>query len=234
MNEFLRDNYSLLTSSLNLIAAITGVFCLKKYKGTTAIFFIYFLIYIVIIDLIGGYPSFFIKYNKFYLIKDTVIEHNYWWYTLLWIIGAILFFTFYYQKILKNNSLILIVKISRNVFLYFSLIFIVFNWEGFFIRSFPILNIAGALIIVTCVALYFIEILSGDKVLSFYKSINFYISAVILVWWLITTPIVFFQMYNNDSDWNFVFLKWQIYLFSNCFMYLTFTFALLWCNPKIN
>ena len=68
--------------------------------------------------------------------------------------------------------------------------------------------------------------------LAFYKSINFYISIIIFIWWLIVTPLVFFESYNNTSDWSFVFLKWKIKLLSNVFMYLTFTFALIFCGPE--
>ena len=76
------------------------------------------------------------------------------------------------------------------------------------------------------------EILLSDTILVFYKSINFYISVAILIWWLIITPIVFFEKYNTTSDWDYVFLKWQIKLFANICMYLTFTFALIFCKPE--
>ena len=94
----------------------------------------------------------------------------------------------------------------------------------------------GALIILLCTIFYFIEILQSEKILIFYKSLNFYISAAIFIWWLIVTPIVFYDIYMSNSDWNFIFLRWQIYLFANIIMYLTFTFALIWYKPekKIN
>jgi hypothetical protein len=45
--------------------------------------------------------------------------------------------------------------------------------------------------------------------------------------------LVFYDIYNTNGDWNFIFLKWQIYLSANVFMYLTFTFALIFCKPDI-
>lgn len=232
MEEFLRSNYSLLIKLVELIAAVTGLFCLKKYKGTAVIFFIYFLVYIVFIEAIGDYPSYFIRFKTFDIIQNTPFEKNRWWFTIFWKIGAILFFAWYYQKILKSKVNILYVKIARNIFLYFSIIYIIFNWDDFFIKPFPVISIVGGIIIFLCVALYFIELLNSDKILSFYKSLNFWISVIILIWWLITTPLVFYDVYFSKHDWNFVILKWQIYLFANIFMYLSFTFALLWCNPK--
>lgn len=233
MEDFLRQNYSLISHSVEILAAVVGLICLRKYKLTAAVYFIYFLSFIVIADFLGSYTK-YIDNGFLSFLRDTIFERNSWWSTIYWKVGAILFFTFFYQRIIKNKKFILIIKIARNVFLYFSIIYIIFNWQDFFVRSFPILSVAGAFIIFLCVILYFIEVLNSERVLTFYKSIYFYISATILIWWLIITPLVFYDIYFSKSDWNFVFLKWQIYLFANIFMYLTFTFALLWCNPKID
>lgn len=54
--------------------------------------------------------------------------------------------------------------------------------------------------------------LQSETILSFYKSINFYISSTILIWWLVITPLVFFQIYFLNVDWSFIILRWQIYL----------------------
>ena len=156
MDEFLGNNYYLITHSVEIIAAITGLFCLRKYKGTAAIYFIYFLVFIALADLFGEYSHFVYEGGLFDFLKGTTIEENNWWYTLFWDIGSILFFTFYFQKILFKENYILTVKIARNIFLYFSLIYIIFNWEVFFYRSFPILYIAGAIIIFLCI-IKFIE-----------------------------------------------------------------------------
>ena len=98
---------------------------------------------------------------------------------------------------------------------------------------FLILDILGSLIIFLCTVFYFFEILQSDNILTFYKLLNFYISTAIFIWWLIITPLVFYDIYNSNYDWNFIFLKWQIYLFANIFMYSTFTFALIFCKPEI-
>ncbi|RMZ50932.1 hypothetical protein EB822_06015 [Flavobacteriaceae bacterium PRS1] len=74
--------------------------------------------------------------------------------------------------------------------------------------------------------------LQSETILSFYKSINFYISSTILIWWLVITPLVFFQIYFLNVDWSFIILRWQIYLFMNIFMYSSFTIALIWCKPQ--
>ena len=191
------------------------------------------MVYLTVCDFLG---SNYIKHiNNDGLLKfldDTVFERNFWWSTIFWKVGAILFFAFYYYKILESNVFKNVIKYSGYCFFIFSITYIIFNWDDYFIRFFPIISILGAFIIFLCTIFYFIEILQSDEILTFYKSLNFYISAAIFVWWLIITPLVFYDIYNSHYDWNFIFLKWQIYLFANIVMYSTFTFALIWCRPQ--
>jgi len=232
MEEFLRQNYYLLTHSIEFLAAVTGICLLKKYKKTAAIFFVYFLIYAALFDLIGRYPSHFKKLDVYYLIDGTIFEKNRWFYTIFWYIGISLFFGFYFQKIIIKKNYKSVIKYCTISFVVFSLAYISMNLDTFFIHSLPIINILGALIIFLCVILYFLETLQSDRVLTFYRSINFYISATILIWWLIITPLVFYDVYFSTADWDFVILKWQIYLFANIFMYLTFSIALIVSKPE--
>ncbi|SFZ94268.1 hypothetical protein SAMN05428642_10436 [Flaviramulus basaltis] len=232
MNDFLIKYYSLLTHSVEILSAVTGVILYKKYKHTPAKYFIYFLIYIGICDFLGIY-TYYIKNNGFLsFLEGTPFERNYWWSGLYWKVGAVVFFAFYYNKILQNTKFKSIIEYTAYTFLLFSICYIIINFDAFFISSLRVLNIFGALIIFLCTFLYFTEILLSDRILKVFKSLNFYISVTIFIWWLVITPLVFFEIYNSTSDWNFVFLKWQIFLFLNIFMYITFTFALICCKPQ--
>lgn len=230
MEEFLLNNYSLLTHSVEAMAALTGVFLFKLYKNTEVKYFIYFLVYLTICDFFGQYKN-YVDNGFLNFLKKTIFATNHWWSTSYWKVGAILFFVFYYSKILKTVQFKNIIKISGYAFFFFSVIYIALNWGKFFNTFFPIISILGAIIIFLCSVFYFIEVLQSDKILTFYKSINFYISFAIFIWWLIITPLVFYDIYHSNDDWNFIFLKWQIYLFANIFMYSTFTFALIYCKP---
>ncbi len=236
MEEFLRQNYSFLTKSVEIMAAITGLLLLNKYKYSATKYFIYFLVYVAIVELIGAYPRYFATYdflNEFKIaLKGTLFERNFWWYTIFWVIASPLFYTFYYIKILKTKLYIKIIKFSGILFFVSSIIYFTTNWTILFIKSPPFLIILGVVIIFLCVILYFIEVLQDDRILVFYKSINFYISATIFIWWLVITPLTFYNIYYSTADWNFIILKWQIYLFANFFMYSTFTIALIWCKPQ--
>ncbi|MBP0905086.1 hypothetical protein ACFSKN_15610 [Mariniflexile gromovii] len=231
MNDFLLEYYNTITFSVEILAAVTGLLLYKKYKLTAAKFFIYFLVYLSACDFFNTYVH-YIQNNGFLsFLEGTVFVRNFWWSTLYWKIGAILFFCFYYHKILSTDLFKILIKYSGLVFFVFSIGYIFLNWDDFFVRFFPIISVLGAVIIFMCTVFYFIEILQSEKILSFYKSINFYISSAIFIWWLIISPLVFYDIYNSNYDWNFIFLKWQIYLFANIIMYSTFTFALIFCKP---
>jgi len=231
MNDFLLEYYNNITFSVEVLAAVTGLVLYNKYKHTAAKYFIWFLVYLSFCDFSGSYVH-YINNGPFSFLEGTRFVRNFWWSTLYWKIGAIVFFVFYFNKILTKSHHKQVIKYLGYAFIVFSIIYILCNWSDYFMRFFPIISVVGAFIIFLCCVFYFIEILQSDKILTFYCDINFYITAAIFIWWLIITPIVFYDIYMSHYDWNFIFLKWQIYLFANVVMYVTFTFALIWCKPE--
>ncbi|WP_248723065.1 hypothetical protein [Seonamhaeicola sp. ML3] len=240
MKDFLLNNYILLTHSVEAIAALTGVFLFNIYNKGVVRYFIYFLVCLTICDLLNWYTRFVNTEKILSFLVGTLIEKNYWWSTLYWKIGAIMFFAFYYRKILKSYFFKNIIKYSSYLFFCFSIGYILLNWNAFFTSYFPIISILGAIIIFLCTIFYFIELLQSDKILTFYKSINFYISAAIFIWWLIITPIVFYDNYTSytvgvyERDFDYIELRRLIYISANIFMYSTFTFVLIFCKPENN
>jgi hypothetical protein len=212
------------------------VLCFNKFKATNVKYFIYFLVYVVIIELWGYYPSFSLSIESFYwiqsLTKGTLFEENFLWYSIFWNVGSALFISFYFRLILENDLHKRLVKYVTIAFVLFSIIYFVFNYEVFYNGELKLIQFFAAFIILLCTVLYFLEILQSDKIMSFYKSFNFYLASVFLIWFLVKTPISFYQIYYSTSDWNFVFLRRHIILFTNLFMYLTFIFAFLCCKPK--
>lgn len=232
MLDFLTKNNVFITYGVEILAAIVGLLCLRKYKNTTVKYFIWFLVYVVFVEVIGYLLSYFRNSEALLFLKNNGFGKFNWWYTIFWSIGSIMFYVFYYSRISKIGMFKLLYDIIGIVFLVSSIAYIGFNFEAF-LSTFPFyFQVAGAFVTVTCVAIYFIELLLSEKLLKFYKSFNFYLSLTILVWWIIITPLVFFDEYNTVNDWNYVNLKRQIFLFANIFMYLTFTFNLLWCKPQ--
>ncbi len=236
MEEFLRQNYILITHGVEITAAIAGIIFYKKYKRTSAKYFIYFLIYVVIIEHLASYPRYVAEYDFLKDIKDylkgTKFQRNYWFYTLFWNIASAIFYTWYFKANIKNNLFKTILKYGLLLFIFSSTVYLINNWDWFFANMAVFINVTGALLILLSVCLYFLEILRSNFILRFHRSLNFYVAGVLIIWFLITTPLSFYNMYYSTADWIFIFLKWQIFLFANIFMYLTFTFALIFCESQ--
>lgn len=238
VENFLLKNYSLLTHLVELLAALTGVFLFKKYKNSYTKYFIYFLVGVTILEFVGDYTKYVRPDRSLYFLVGTIVEKNHWLFTVFWSIGAIMFFAFYYRKILLTKVFKTVIKYTSYCFLLISIIYILFHFDEFFYEFFPVISVLGAIIIFLCAVFYFLEILRSNKILTFYKSINFYISIAIFIWWLIITPLVFYDIYftyeigSSDRDLEFYYLRNQIFLIANIFMYSTYTFALIYCKPE--
>lgn len=236
MEEFLRLNYTLLTHSVEIIAAITGIICYRYYKHTNTKYFIWFLIYVVLIEFIGNYTSYVAEYEFLRgareVFKGTKFQKNHWFFTLFWIIGSTIFYGLYFRKQLKNPMFKQIVKFGILVFGLFSLTYLLLNPKSLFAGKTIPIDVFGIIIILLTVIFYLVEMLHSDKILRFYKSINFYISVTLIIWYIIITPMSFYNIYFSKADWNFVILKYQIFLFANLFMYLMFSFALIYCSSQ--
>lgn len=236
MEEFLREYYSFLTKTVEIIAAITALLVYKKYKNTVVKYFCWFLVYVFLLELIGGYTVYVAKYPFLSEIKNalkgTLIEKNYWWYNFFWGIGSVVFYTTYFMTVIDKKQYKVIIGWSRAIFVIAAISNIIFNIDKFFTSSLPFNSTLGSIVILICTTVYFISILKSDRLMLFYKSVNFYIAAVIFIWYLVVTPLTFFNVYYTAADWDYVILRSTIMLSMNLFMYLTFTFVLLWCKPQ--
>ncbi|GAA4270168.1 hypothetical protein [Hyunsoonleella aestuarii] len=233
MIDFLLEYKSPLTFILEMLAAVTGLVLYGKYKYHYAKYFIWFIVYLFICDSLGGYYKNLIRNDGVLsFLEGTVFVKNYWWFTIFWKIGAILFFAFYYNKILQKYYFRRIAKISGSVFFIFSIFHVIMNLEDYFKTFLPAISIFGAIVIFIVTVLYFIELLQSERILTFYKSLNFYITFTIFIWWLMVTPLVFYDIYMSNLDNSFIFLRTRIYLFGNLFMYSMFVFALIFCKPE--
>ena len=238
MQDFLLNNFSLILHSVEIFAAIIGLFCLKKYKGTIVTYFIYFLVYVALLELFGAYPT-YVKNFEFLsgvkeFLKGTRFEKNHWWYLIFWTIGSTVFYSVYFGQLINSQILKKIIKYLLILFIVFNVVYFANNWEAIF-ESLPIVvRILNIGIVLLSIVFYLIKIIQSDKLLKFYESLNFYIASTVLIWVLIFTPLIFFDDYFSTKDMAYVKLKATIILFCNIFMYITFSFALIWCKPQNN
>ncbi|MCX7549826.1 hypothetical protein [Xanthomarina sp. F2636L] len=232
MREFLYEYYTLLNKSVEILAFLVGIIVYKKYKNTQVKYFIWFLGWIVFVETIGNYPRHLKDYGLEYLIEDTLIERNYWWYTLFWTSAATLFYSWFFSLRYKSLTFKKTIKVCQYIYLLILLTSIIFDPHEFFSNRVEYLSILSVFIILLSLVFYFVELINSEKLTNISKSIYFYISVTLFVWWLVTTPLSFFEKYFIEADRDFVLIKWYIMLISNVLMYSTFAFALVWCKPE--
>lgn len=231
MEEFLTKNFNFITYGFELLAALAGILYCKKFKNTTTEYFIYFLIYIFFVEFIGASLLYFATSPPIKLIRSIGIR-SINWYNLFWFFGSILFVLFYFHSLMKLKQYKVIIKIVALLFSLVMLGHFILYFEIFMTSHPKIYQFLGLLATFICITLYFIELLKTDSILHIFKTFGFYASFGLFLWWLIITPVIFFDHYNTISDWSFVNLKRQIFLFANIFMYTTFIFALVFCKPE--
>ena len=230
MIEFLAQNFNFITYGLEFLAALTGLIYFKKYKSSTTKFFIYFLSYIFFVEIIGALLVFTPTFFPIYFIRSIGVRVNNW-YNVFWFFGSILFLVYYFHSIIKLKQNKFIIKIVGILFLVIMLGHFVLYFD-IFMKSHPMLyQLLGLITTFICIAIYFIEFLQSDSILNVFKTFGFYGSIGLFIWWLIITPVIFFDYYNTVSDWDFVNLKRLIFLFANLFMYSCFTVGLIISKP---
>lgn len=231
MLKFLTEYFNFISNGIELVAALTGILCFRKYKSTTTKYFIYFLFYIVFVEAVGvGFYYFktspIISFLRSFGIKSVA------WFNLFWMFGSVLFVMCYFHSLLKLKSYKILIKITALVFSMLMLGHFYMYPELFLKTHAPFYLLMGAFATSICVVLYFVELLKSDAIIDMFATFGFYASVGLLVWWLIISPVFFYDIYNTTSDWDYVNLKRLIFLFANIFMYTCFSVGLIVSKAK--
>ena len=232
MIEYLTQNFNFITYGFEIIALIIGALHFRKYKNSTTKYFVYFLLYIVFVELVGAcffYTDtfFVINFLRSLGINSTV------WYNVFWMIGSVLFIIYYFYSLISLKLFKVFTKITALIFLV-AMIVHVYIHPNLFLTSHPsFYQLSGALATFISIALYFIQLLNSDAIIDMFRTFGFYASIGLFVWWLIITPVLFFDIYNSTSDWDYANLKRLIFLFANIFMYTCFSIGLFISKPEL-
>ncbi|WP_299779805.1 hypothetical protein [uncultured Formosa sp.] len=236
MGDFFLKYYSELTKGFEYTALIIGLVTYRKYKNTPIKYFILFIFYSVFVEIGGSIPIHLnpggVFENYGYLLKYKFFYSNYWWYGLFWTIGSVLFWSFFYQQIIHIKNYKTVLNFSTYVFVVCISIYTLIHIDQFFKTVLTFNKMFGSIIILIAIVLYFLNVLQSDIILSFYKSIYFYISMSLFFWWIITMPLYFYQKFVFVDSTELIKLISLTRLFANAIMYGTFTLALAFCKPE--
>ena len=223
--EFLIETKLYVGTIFEIIAAIAGIWYLKKSRFTAQEirFFVYYLVLIVIIETYAYLPiwAYLEDYKILSFYKDSIFRRNIWWGNCLRIITT-LCISWIYIKALKNKSLKN--KLSVCLLIFPVLSIISFLTIGEFFRSYdPYVNIVGTFLMLICIGLYYLEILKSDRILHFYGDIRFYISVGMVIWNLGVIPLIIYSGFFSTQNPLYMELDTIVYRYANIFLYSLFT-----------
>ncbi len=199
------------------ITAIISLIFYKKFKNTKYIYFIYYLLFTFIIELLG-----FLLGSVFNLNMDYILN--------IYIVITFIFYFIFYRSIFKNN----IIKKTIFLFIILYLSFILFDLiilRTNFINQLFINNMVfGSILLLITLLLFLIEIInSKDIVFNIKKAFIFWISIGALLFYIGIIPIMI-SGYYLEFDGLFD----TILTILNLIMYGCFTIGFIKSDPKYN
>ncbi|WP_452224588.1 hypothetical protein [Lacinutrix chionoecetis] len=231
MLKFITENFHLITYAFEILALITGIIFYKKYKNTTTKLFIYYLFYVVFVEQMGMTFTNFHNFPLTRLLKNQGF-HSTAWFNLFWMFGSILFVAGYVHSVLKKRQSKTAIKILSGIFVVVMISHFILFPQIFLKQHHQLYSISGALLILSCCSIYFIEYIKADDITKATTTFSFYALSALLIWWIVIAPILFFDAYNTEADWDFANLKRRIFVFANMFMYSLFTIGFIVSKPK--
>lgn len=213
---------------LEIITFLLSIYFYKKNKSKEVFFIVLYLGFTLLVETIGKYTSFINDFEFLNGLKGTNFEKNYWLYNIYIPISYLFYITYFKWQLSSVN----IVKILNFVSLLYILLSILYQiFLGDFFNSYSLFTlIAGTILVLISVSLYYLELLKGDNILEIKHSLPFYISIGALFFYLCASPILIYSLYYSNSN-NPGFVK--IYLFilslSNFILYSSFIFGFLIC-----
>lgn len=208
-----------------LISAIVGTIYFYKYRHTHLRIFLYLLWFITITEFMGWYT----RENEVLVFFDKKgVAYNLWLYNLLELITFCSLYYIYFKS-LKTNKY----RMWTKIFIVCFVILTIVNWS--FIQSFifewsELPYIIGSLFLILTILFYFIELLKSEKILLFHKTLLFWVSVGLLLFYTGTIP--FSIKMNGFALIPGIHKLFLIFYILAITMYLIFTFGFIWSKKE--
>lgn len=197
--------------------ALISILFFKKLKETVYSFFIYYVIFVFFIELLG------FLFAKVYNMNTDPIYNTYV------IVTPIFYFLFYKSLFKKENN-----KKVMNFFLIIYFLFTLYDMlilKSNFMNDFFVNNMVfGSILIVIMLILFLIEIISNEEIIfNIKKSLIFWISIGALLFYIGSTPIIIGSNYLKFEG-----LFDTILTVLNLIMYGSFVIGFIYSDKKYN
>ncbi|SDW08487.1 hypothetical protein SAMN05444411_10142 [Lutibacter oricola] len=187
------------------IILITGIVSYKKYNHSLLLkFWLYFLVYSFLTELVASYFIHILKVRAYLLYN-------------LWGIISTLFYLIFYSYILKKKIRKRFAFLLIMVFVVYTIIELLFYKK---IQSDILVfnSIIGMLLTVLIILIYYIELLNSDSILTLQKSLFFWISLGVLIFNIGLIPVyVIGELIDWQGIFNYIILILNIVM-AGCFI----------------
>ncbi len=224
--------YILLINFLELLSSILGRNYVAKYRNDNGIrYFVYFLFFTCFVEVLGWLPRGIYYLESFSFLKDTFLKRNYWLYNIYFIISYTIYVFYFYSQVksTKFRKILYFILIFYSISCVLNILLSKVYFNAYASYTF----ILGTLFVFISVAFYYFEILQSNRILTFHKSISFYISIGTLVFHLAVTPLLIYSKYfNSTKSPDFVQIHRIILTSANIFMYTCYSIGFIVCYRK--
>jgi hypothetical protein len=219
---------------IEILAAIAGIYYIKN--GPTdriTRWFVFFLWMTLLVETVAAYApiAYFSEYKYFSFVECTHFADNVWIYNVS-IIASFSFLVYYFYTFLKGRLIRQVVKHAVISYILSSVVYLLIFEDIFFRELSQFSNIAGTLLLLIVIVLFYFQLLKSDVTLNLKFFLPFYISIGVLIFNLLITPIDIFDDFYSGEDILFTKIKNIVYLFSNLFMYSSFILGFIICRRK--
>ncbi|GAA3511998.1 hypothetical protein GCM10022393_27150 [Aquimarina addita] len=226
--------FQIVINIFEIIALVSGTMYVMKFKDEVlSRYFVYFLLFTVFVEIVFGWMPTAI----YYLDSLKGLEHyfllnnNNWIYNIYDTISFV-FFLFLFTSLFNSKKVRKIGFLFTILFLMFSIFNLVTSSE--FFNAIVSLNfIVGSLLLLLYVIYFFFQMLFGDQILDFYKTLPFYIGIGVVIYHLSSTPIFIYSKYFSETKSpDFTKVYEIIITTANIFVYTCYTLGFILCSRK--
>lgn len=106
-------------------------------------------------------------------------------------------------------------------------------FSGSFFNQFSLyISMGGTIYLTFLIFIYYLDLLKSKGILTFYRSLPFYISVGLLIWHLVVTPLFIYSRFFSLSSPDFVALHSFILKVANIFLYGILITGFVFCSGK--
>jgi len=172
---------------IQLFALLMAILYWPRYKDKTTRYFLWFLIFVNCIEILGSILSYVIVNENGQLERLFKVNTNFIYniYTLF----SVTFFLYWFKQLMPHYKKIMYGFLAL---FFITILFMVF-YEGFFDTIWLAPVIIGGIFIIISICLLFASYLKSDEPVNFMKSQPLWIATGLLVFYLGIVPLLYFQ-----------------------------------------